>query len=176
MFAVTVLAGALLTGGVASSAPAAPVHCRLTASLAVPGAGQQDPTAWVSDLTTPGLVATGNTDQGDKATLTSAKTAAQPGTPGMQTDLFTFLPTALQHHPAAENSTAGHDALAAAGFAPGSEPLWNHHYAIYWDLSQHAYREESDPGCDGAERPARRTARSGPGATCSTTTRRGRSR
>ena len=82
LLAVTVLAGALLTRGVASSASAAPVHCRHTASLAVPGAGQPDPTACLSDLTTPGLAATGNTDQGDKATLTSAKPAAQPGTPG----------------------------------------------------------------------------------------------
>jgi len=28
-----------------------------------------------------------------------------------------------------------------AGFAPGSEMIWEHHYAVYWDLTQRAYRE-----------------------------------
>ena len=28
---------------------------------------------------------------------------------------------------------------------PGSEFLWDHHYAVYWDLSQRTYREEIDP-------------------------------
>ena len=40
----------------------------------------------------------------------------------------------------------------AAGFAPGSEFLWEHHCAVYWDLSQRTYREEMDPKFDGALR------------------------
>ena len=38
----------------------------------------------------------------------------------------------------------------AAGFAPGSEFLWDDHYAVYWDLTQRTYREELDPDYDGA--------------------------
>jgi hypothetical protein len=35
-----------------------------------------------------------------------------------------------------------------AGFAPGSEMIWEHHYAVYWDLTQRTYREEMDPTYD----------------------------
>ncbi len=209
----------------------------------VPGAGQQDPTACLTDLTTPGLVAIGNTDSSDWATLTSIRTAAQPPTPGMQVDggpvrtrpgdallawhervtqptraanatvgqvcgssprrtymrgisnggyltrwalehhpelddggvdwastlftpqtnLFTYLPTALQHYPAAETSPADHDAIIAAGLAPGSEPLWKQHYAGYWDLTQRAYREEFDPTYDGSLKAGVPFCRTGPG-------------
>jgi hypothetical protein len=67
-------------------------------------------------------------------------------------NLFTYLPTALKNYPkyAATGDQAAHDAMIAAGFAPGSEPLWLYHYLVYWDLTQRVYREEFDPGYDGA--------------------------
>ncbi|HYC43389.1 MAG TPA: tannase/feruloyl esterase family alpha/beta hydrolase [Noviherbaspirillum sp.] len=66
-------------------------------------------------------------------------------------NLFTFLPAALKYYPAyrATLSREAHDRIIAAGFAPGSEFLWEHHYAVYWDLTQRTYREEIDPTYDG---------------------------
>lgn len=66
-------------------------------------------------------------------------------------NLFTFLPTALKYYPAyrATLNQDAHDRIIAAGFAPGSEFLWEHHYAVYWDLTQRTYREEIDPSYDG---------------------------
>jgi hypothetical protein len=71
-----------------------------------------------------------------------------PGKPS----LLTFLPPALRAYPryAATGDPAAHADLLAAGFAPGSEFLWDFHYRIYWDLTQRIYREELDPGYDGA--------------------------
>jgi hypothetical protein len=65
-------------------------------------------------------------------------------------NLFTFLPAALKHYPIyrATGDKAAHDAMIAAGFAPGSEMIWEHHYAVYWDLTQRTYREEFDPRYD----------------------------
>ena len=67
-------------------------------------------------------------------------------------NLFTYLPTALKYYPAykATGDQAAHDAMIAAGFAPGSEFLWDFHYGYYWDLTQRIYREELDPSYDGA--------------------------
>ncbi|MGH8894314.1 MAG: tannase/feruloyl esterase family alpha/beta hydrolase [Actinomycetes bacterium] len=67
-------------------------------------------------------------------------------------NLFTYLPTALREYPryAATGSAEAHDAMVAAGFEPGSEYLWDYHYAVYWDLTQRIYREEFDPSYDGA--------------------------
>ena len=67
-------------------------------------------------------------------------------------NLLSFLPPALEHYPRyrATSDGAAHDAIIAAGFAPGSEFLWDDHYAVYWDLTQRTYREEFDPGWDGA--------------------------
>ncbi|HEX7299404.1 MAG TPA: tannase/feruloyl esterase family alpha/beta hydrolase, partial [Solirubrobacteraceae bacterium] len=66
-------------------------------------------------------------------------------------NLLTFLPTALRNYPryAATGDRAAHDAMIAAGFAPGSEFLWADHYSEYWDLTQRTYREVFDPGYDG---------------------------
>jgi predicted esterase len=63
-------------------------------------------------------------------------------------NLLTFLPPALRHYPAWRDtgSQAAHDAI----IAPGSEFLWDFHYNVYWDLTQRIYREELDPGWDGA--------------------------
>jgi hypothetical protein len=67
-------------------------------------------------------------------------------------NLFTYLPAALKNYPRyrATGDQAAHDAMIAAGFAPGSEFLWPDHYAEYWDLTQRTYREEFDPEWDGA--------------------------
>ncbi|TFZ04487.1 tannase/feruloyl esterase family alpha/beta hydrolase [Ramlibacter rhizophilus] len=66
-------------------------------------------------------------------------------------NLFTSLPAALRNYLAykAGNGDA-YEAIIAAGFAPGSEFLWDHHYGVYWDLTQRTYREEMDPSYDGA--------------------------
>jgi len=65
-------------------------------------------------------------------------------------NLFTYLPAALKHFPAYKRGDeAAHQAMLAAGFAPGSEFQWEDHYAEYWDLTQRLYREEFDPGYDG---------------------------
>jgi alpha-beta hydrolase superfamily lysophospholipase len=67
-------------------------------------------------------------------------------------NLFTYLPAALKHFPryAATRDPFAHRQMIAAGFAEGSEFIWEHHYAVYWDLTQRTYREEMDPGFDGA--------------------------
>jgi predicted esterase len=66
-------------------------------------------------------------------------------------NLFTYLPVALQNYPRyrATGDRAAHDAMIRAGFARGSEMLWDDHYGEYWDLTQRTYREEFDPDYDG---------------------------
>lgn len=75
-------------------------------------------------------------------------TLIMPGAP----NLFTYLPVALRNFPRyrATGDVAAHDAMIAAGFEPGSEFLWDDHYAVYWDLTQRSYREEFDPDYDGS--------------------------
>ncbi|KDN24191.1 3-hydroxybutyrate oligomer hydrolase family protein [Amycolatopsis rifamycinica] len=66
-------------------------------------------------------------------------------------NLLTFLPPALRAYPAyAAGSAAAHQSILDAGFAPGSEFLWDYHYRVYWDLTQRIYREELDPSFDGS--------------------------
>jgi 3HB-oligomer hydrolase 3HBOH len=66
-------------------------------------------------------------------------------------NLLTFLPPALRAYPAyAAGSSSAHQSILDAGFAPGSEFLWDYHYRVYWDLTQRIYREEVDPSFDGA--------------------------
>ncbi|KQW14833.1 3-hexulose-6-phosphate isomerase [Streptomyces sp. Root369] len=68
--------------------------------------------------------------------------------------LLDFLPEALRHYPvyAAGGGRAreAQEALHAARFPAGSEFLWPYHHQVYWDLTQRIYREELDPGFDGA--------------------------
>jgi len=66
-------------------------------------------------------------------------------------NLFTYLPAALKHYPAFRDteSVEAREAMLAAGFAPGSEFLWDFHYRVYLDVTQRIYREEFDPGFDG---------------------------
>lgn len=61
--------------------------------------------------------------------------------------LLDFLPAALRAYPryAATGDPAAHAAMLNAGFAAGSEPLWDFHYRVYWDLTQRIYRQEFDP-------------------------------
>ncbi|CAM5293392.1 Tannase/feruloyl esterase family alpha/beta hydrolase OS=Streptomyces cyaneofuscatus OX=66883 GN=G3I52_33720 PE=3 SV=1 [Streptomyces cyaneofuscatus] len=69
-------------------------------------------------------------------------------------NLLTFLPPALLHYPSYAAGGAGaeqaHRAMRAAGYPVGSEFLWPFHHQHYWDLTQRIYREELDPGFDGA--------------------------
>ena len=67
-------------------------------------------------------------------------------------NLFTYLPAALRNYPryAQTGDQAAHDAMIAAGFAPGSEFLWDDHYARLLGPHPALYREEFDPGYDGA--------------------------
>lgn len=69
-------------------------------------------------------------------------------------NLFTFLPSALRHHPvhAAGGPAAdqAREQLHRAGFPAGSEFLWPFHHQVYWDLTRRIYREEFDPAFDGA--------------------------
>lgn len=67
-------------------------------------------------------------------------------------NLFTYLPVALRNYPeyAATGDRKAYKNMIKAGFARGSEFLWDFHYTYYWDLTQRIYREEFDPGYDGA--------------------------
>ena len=60
-----------------------------------------------------------------------------------QDNLLVFLPPALRAYPTSPQ------AILDAGFAPGSEFLWEYHYTVYWGLTQRIYRTELDPGYDG---------------------------
>ncbi|HEX8122246.1 MAG TPA: tannase/feruloyl esterase family alpha/beta hydrolase [Solirubrobacteraceae bacterium] len=65
-------------------------------------------------------------------------------------NLFTSLPPAIKYYPAfRRGDEAAHQAMLDAGWAPGSEFLWDYHYGVYWDLTQRTYREELDPEYDG---------------------------
>ncbi|MEU7908059.1 tannase/feruloyl esterase family alpha/beta hydrolase [Actinoplanes sp. NPDC049118] len=59
-------------------------------------------------------------------------------------NLLTFLPPVLRAYPQDRPAE-----VIAAGFAPGSEFLWDFHHRVYWDLTQRIYREELDPDYDG---------------------------
>jgi dienelactone hydrolase len=66
-------------------------------------------------------------------------------------NLLTFLPHAVAQFPSykATGDQAAHDAIIAAGFAPGSEFLWPYHFDTYWGLTRDMYRQELDPTYDG---------------------------
>jgi len=71
-------------------------------------------------------------------------------------NLFTHLPQALRHWNECKTSAPEYDNHACelmykAGYAKGSEFLWEQHYFQYWDLTQRIYREEFDPGYDGEQ-------------------------
>ncbi|SFQ38577.1 3HB-oligomer hydrolase (3HBOH) [Actinomadura madurae] len=62
-----------------------------------------------------------------------------------------YLPEALRNYPAyaATGDPIAHAAMLKAGFAPGSEFLWDFNYRFIWDNTQRIYREEVDPAYDG---------------------------
>jgi hypothetical protein len=94
-------------------------------------------------------------------------------------NLFTFLPAALKHFPRYRllGDPLAYEAMIAAGFARGSEFIWEHHYAVYWDLTQRTYREEIDPPTTVRSRLESRSVRAGhPRAMPITTTPRDRRR
>ncbi len=69
-------------------------------------------------------------------------------------NLMDFLPTALTAYPryadGGPDAAEAHARMVQAGFPAGSEFLWPFHHQYYWDLTQRIYREEIDPGFDGA--------------------------
>ncbi|MEV4473326.1 tannase/feruloyl esterase family alpha/beta hydrolase [Nonomuraea sp. NPDC049504] len=70
---------------------------------------------------------------------------------GQQRNALTYLPVALREYPKykATGDEQAHAAMLRAGFAPGSEFLWDFNYSVLWDGTQRRYREEVDPGFDG---------------------------
>ncbi|ALO13321.1 hypothetical protein AQF52_7735 [Streptomyces venezuelae] len=69
-------------------------------------------------------------------------------------NLLDFLPRTLRAYPVyaagGEGAEEAREEMHAAGFPAGSEFLWPYHHKVYWDLTQRIYREELDPGYDGA--------------------------
>ena len=76
-------------------------------------------------------------------------------------NLFTYLPTALREYPQALVDEAARQRMYDVGFEPGSEILWQDHYAVYWDLTQRSYREAFDPTYDGATKAGTPFCRTG---------------
>lgn len=71
--------------------------------------------------------------------------------PDNRPNALVYLPVALREYPkyAATGDPAAHAAMLRAGFAPGSEFLWDFNYRGLWDDTQRRYREEIDPEYDG---------------------------
>jgi len=84
-------------------------------------------------------------------------------------NLLTTLPPALRAYPRYVKGEPGaHEAMLAAGYPPGSEPLWPWHYQNQWDVLQRLLREELDPGYDGAVEAGTPFCPEGTGAGCDT--------
>jgi hypothetical protein len=61
-------------------------------------------------------------------------------------NLFTYLPTLLKYYPEWKSgSEEAHEKMIEAGLKPGSEPIWDNHWTIYWGLTQKIYRAAIDP-------------------------------
>ncbi|WP_220447108.1 tannase/feruloyl esterase family alpha/beta hydrolase [Nonomuraea deserti] len=71
--------------------------------------------------------------------------------PDDSSNALVYLPVALRNYPeyAATGDPEAHAAMLRAGFAPGSEFLWDFNYRSIWDGTQRRYREEVDPDYDG---------------------------
>jgi hypothetical protein len=83
--------------------------------------------------------------------------------------LLTTLPPALRAYPRyAQGDPAGHAALLAAGYPPGSEPVWPASYQTQWDILQRLLRETVDPTYDGDIRAGTPFCPEGTGPGCDT--------
>jgi hypothetical protein len=72
-------------------------------------------------------------------------------------NLFTHLPQAAANYPVYANPTAtpaerekARQAILAAGYPPGSEPLWDIYNRTYWTLVQWLFARKLDPDYDGS--------------------------
>ncbi|MGW4891603.1 tannase/feruloyl esterase family alpha/beta hydrolase [Kitasatospora sp. NPDC004240] len=84
-------------------------------------------------------------------------------------NLLTNLPPALRAYPRYLAGEPGaREAMHAAGYPEGSEPLWDVHYRTQWDALQRVVREELDPEYDGATQAGTPFCREGTGAGCDT--------
>jgi alpha-beta hydrolase superfamily lysophospholipase len=64
---------------------------------------------------------------------------------------LTFLPIALRAYPRTRlGDRAARKEMVDAGFPARSEFLWSQYHAAFWDVTQRTFREELDPGYDGA--------------------------
>src|SRR5262249_5179678 len=78
-------------------------------------------------------------------------------------------PPALRAFPKYAAGVPGaHEAMLAAGYPAGSEPLWEFHYKAQWDTFQRLLREEFDPDYDGALEAGTPFCPEGTGAGCDT--------
>ena len=93
-------------------------------------------------------------------------------------NLLTYLPTALRAYPRfAAGDQAARDEMIAAGFSPGSEPLWDFHYRVYWTSPSGSTGRSSTRTTTAGPRRAPRSAPAAPRpATPTTTTTAGRPR
>jgi pimeloyl-ACP methyl ester carboxylesterase len=68
-------------------------------------------------------------------------------------NLLTYLPPAVKNYPdyADTGDEEAFRAITEAGFPAESEFLWEKYFDTYWKLSLEGYREEFDPGYEGAE-------------------------
>jgi acetyl esterase/lipase len=86
-----------------------------------------------------------------------------------EVSLLTTLPPALRAYPRYLAGAPGAlEAMHAAGYPPGSEPLWAFHYQAQWDAFQRIVREEFDPDYDGALQAGIPFCPQGTGAGCDT--------
>jgi Tannase and feruloyl esterase/3HB-oligomer hydrolase (3HBOH) len=84
-------------------------------------------------------------------------------------NLLTTLPPALRAYPRfAAGEPGAREAMLAAGYPAGSEPLWAVHYQTQWDLLQRVLREELDPDYDGSTQAGTPFCPEGTGAGCDT--------
>ncbi|MGW6917820.1 tannase/feruloyl esterase family alpha/beta hydrolase [Kitasatospora sp. NPDC054939] len=84
-------------------------------------------------------------------------------------NLLTNLPPALRAYPRHLAGEPGaREAMYAAGYPRGSEPLWDVHYRTQWDSLQRVIREELDPEYDGPLQAGTPFCREGTGSGCDT--------
>ncbi|WSY16180.1 tannase/feruloyl esterase family alpha/beta hydrolase [Embleya sp. NBC_00896] len=84
-------------------------------------------------------------------------------------NILTTAPAALRAYPRYLAGEPGaREAMYAAGYPVGSEPLWEFHYRNLWDPLQRIMREEIDPTYDGDREAGTPFCKEGTGAGCDT--------